>query len=217
LHAPVRVCYIFRTVNFFRNKRVGGLRHITKRGHRLRNVAIAVGMLALSFFVWVFRPYEKSDISQVDPRFRDFEEPCTAVVIIWYGDGGSVSFRLSDRTGRVFAFCLPAPLDEPHWGMHEKLFIGAEYDTDPGASEVLNPYHTKLRLAELLRSMPIADPEESLERDDVVFLLSWRLRDLWRLVREDYLSGIHKGNDDKRLDGFNELSPRPMEEILSNE
>lgn len=142
--------------------------------------------------IWIFRPYEKADDSLVEPRLKTIEEPCRAIHYCFYGDGGSVGFIIIDRTGRDLAFCLPAPLDEPTYA-HRRLFIGAPYYTEPGSSEVLNPRHTKLRLAEILRSMP----DENGDFAWITYLLTRRWRDLWTAIKLEHLTQERKNDTEK--------------------
>jgi hypothetical protein len=146
-----------------------------------RNKIFALGVLFCFFILFIFRPYEKVDSEMVNQRLRALEEPFRAVNICCLGDGGSIGFEIVDRTGKKLAFCLPAPLDEPSL-KYNKLFIGSIYYSESGASEVLNGYHTKLRLAEILRAQPTIDTGN----DYLVYLLSGRWRDLCRWIIRKY-------------------------------
>lgn len=153
-------------------------------GDNMRTCKIAGVVLGggLVFFVlWVFRPYERADPRMVEPNLRALEAPYQKVVTTSIGDGGSMGLRIVDCNGKVLDFCLPAPMDEPTL-RYNKLFMGSTYYTEPGSSEVPNAHHTKLRLAETIRSQTKPDPEN----DVFVYRLTGRWRDLWvHMMRED--------------------------------
>ena len=153
----------------------------------VKKTVVILGVLLVAFVAWVFRPYAKVDATLVDPRLRVIEEPCQSINFSTYGDGGSIGIEIIDRTGRSLEFCLPATIDEPSF-IFNKLFIGACYYSDAGASEVLNPRHTKFRLAEILRSVSFMNGDN----DVAVYRLSGRWRDSWRYFRRAYIFRLYK-------------------------
>ena len=147
----------------------------------MRFIGITLGVLFVSSVLWIFRPYEKADLRRVEPKLRALETPYREVKAFSFGDGGSMGLRIVDCNGKVLDFCLPAPMDEPTL-RYNKLFMGSTYYTEPGSSEVPNAHHTKLRLAEIIRSQTKPDPEN----DVFVYRLTGRWRDLWvHMMRED--------------------------------
>ncbi|HHU16151.1 MAG: hypothetical protein ACOX7Q_13410 [Kiritimatiellia bacterium] len=147
----------------------------------MRFIGITLGVLFVSSVLWIFRPYEKADLRRVEPKLRALETPYREVKAFSFGDGGSMGLEIIDRNGKALVFCLPAPMDEPTL-RYNKLFMGAIYYTEPGSSEVPNAHHTKLRLAEIIRSQTKADDDN----DVFVYRLSGRWSDLLRFVmRED--------------------------------
>jgi hypothetical protein len=153
---------------------------------RKRKIKIVLGFLLVFFLIFLFRPYERVNYKMVDQRLRALEEPLKSVNICCFGDGGSIGFEIVDREGKTLAFCLPSPLDDPSL-TYNNLFVGSLYYTESGASEVLNGHHTKLRLAEMLRSHPGFDAT----RDLIVYHLSGRYRDLLRFLSRYYVFHVY--------------------------
>jgi hypothetical protein len=153
---------------------------------KCKSVRIALGVLTFSFVLWVFRPYERADPRMVESSLRALEAPFQEVAATSFGDGGSMGLRIVDRNGKTLDFCLPAPMDEPSLRFN-KLFMGSRYYTEPGSSEVPNAHHTKLRLAEILRSQTKADGDNDL----FVYRLSGRWRDLLRYAIREYVYKVY--------------------------
>lgn len=154
---------------------------------KCKSVRVALGVLTFSSVLWVFRPYERADPRMVESSLKALEAPYKEVETISFGDGGSMGLRIVDRNGKTLEFCLPAPMDEPSLRFN-KLFMGSIYYTEPGSSEVQNAYHTKLRLAEILRSQTKADGGNDL----FVYRLSGRWRDSLRYFIREYVHHIYE-------------------------
>ncbi len=139
---------------------------------------VILGILIAVLLVWVFRPYEKADIAMVDPRLRTFEEPCRQVIVHYFGDFGSMGIELIDSRDQRFEFCLRISRDKGVVA-YKELLIGSTDYTDKNASKVINEHHTRLRLAEILRTMP----EDDDRRDEFLYCLCGRLRDALRIFK----------------------------------
>lgn len=145
----------------------------------------AVGLilaLAIVFLAFVFRPYEKPSSEKVDPALAALQEPIKNVYTIYYMDGGSYGIGIVDRNGTRLDLCVPAPLGEDD-DQYQRVFTGAMHYTEKGAVEVENPYDTKLKLEELMRSGPGFDRR----RDVAVAYFSGRWRDFWRVIVRSYI------------------------------
>jgi hypothetical protein len=151
----------------------------------LKKLKIVVSVLGVSlaiFSAWVFRPYAKPDTSLIDARLRSLQEPFQEVAVVIFLDGGTYGIRIVDQTGKQIDFSLPAPLGEKD-DQYERLFVGALHYTSEGATEIDNAHHTKLRLAEILRS----EPGVTIQRDAATAFLSGRWRDFWRVIRNRWI------------------------------
>jgi len=62
----------------------------------LKKIVVIISILIVVLIVWIFRPYEKTDIAMVDPRLRAFEEPCRQVIVHYLSDFGSMGIELID-------------------------------------------------------------------------------------------------------------------------
>lgn len=153
---------------------------------KCKSVRIALGVLTFSSVLWVFRSYERADPRMVESSLKALEAPYQEVVATSFGDGGSMGLRIVDRNGKTLDFCLPAPMDEPSLRFN-KLFMGSTYYTEPGSSEVPNAHHTKLRLAEILRSQTKADGDNDL----FVYRLSGRWRDALRYYMRENVFKVY--------------------------
>ena len=149
---------------------------------RLKRIAGIAGVTCALFLMWVFRPYARPDASLVDPSLDGLREPFKEVLIAYYLDGGSYGIRLVDQAGKTLDLCVPAPLGE-EGDQYQRVFVGALHYTEEGSREVTKPHHTKLRLADILRSHPGLDRD----RDVALASISGRWRDFWRVIRRIYL------------------------------
>jgi hypothetical protein len=143
----------------------------------LKKILVIISILIVVLIVWVFRPYEKADIAMVDPRLRTFEEPCRQVIVHYLSDFGSMGIELIDSRDQRFEFCLRISRDKKGVVAYRELFIGSTDYTDKKASKVVNEHHTRIRLAEVLRTIPGDDDR----RDEFIYRLCGRVRDAFRI------------------------------------
>lgn len=143
----------------------------------IKKMLVVLGILIAVLLVWVFRPYEKAEIAMVDPRLITFEEPCRQVIVHYLSDFGSMGIELIDSRDQRFEFCLRISRDK---AAYRELFIGStDYLDKKNASKVVNDHHTRLRLGEILRSMPWDDDR----RDEFLYRLCGRWRDAFRIYK----------------------------------
>lgn len=143
-----------------------------------KQLLISTTVIVILSVGYIFRPYKKPNLTLVCPELLALAEPIKDVKLYAFGDGGSIGLTLIDSLDQSLNLCIPAPLDEPTYE-YKKIFIGAVYYTDKNTTEVINPKHTKIKLAEILRKMPDEDGDLAW----VIYLLSRRLKDLIPLLK----------------------------------
>lgn len=85
------------------------------------------------------------------PGFDHFSSH-TSVKTAHYMDGGSVGIEIVDRNGRAEQFAIPAHLGDTN--RYAQVFVGAMYDSRPGAVEIIEPEDTKRMLVRILQEYP---------------------------------------------------------------
>jgi hypothetical protein len=133
-------------------------------------------VLLLAGIAWFFRPYEKPDLEQVEPRLLALSEPYQSVELGYFMDGGSIGIHIKDANGKVELFALPQKMGGP--AGYPEVFVGAIHVNDAGATPVANSSETKKALLVLLDRYRNGDPDQ----DEIIHCLSGRTSDFVRIL-----------------------------------
>jgi len=151
-------------------------------------VVICVGLVALGCIAfWFFRPSPGYDITRVEPRLSSLQEPYQRIKTALYLDGGSVGIEITDRDGKTEQFAIPSRLEETN--RYTKVYVGAMYDSKPGAVLVSDSEQTKRMLIHVLAAMPNRKPDD----DACLIMLRHRPADIVHLYFLHF-TGAFKGH-----------------------
>jgi hypothetical protein len=103
---------------------------------------------------------QQFDASKVDAALTGLEPPYRRVEAVYFGDGGSVGIRVTDRQERSQFFFVSAKLDEAN--PYSRVFAGGIPGQDSSAREVADSGATKNMMIAILRAKIDRTPDEDL-------------------------------------------------------
>ena len=125
---------------------------------RRKITLIALLLLALVVAFLILQPGPSYDISRVDPRCEPFKRRTRTFWTEFFWDGGSIGIEITDRDGAQQQFAIPAHLGDAR--PYSRVFVGALYDSRPGAVEIAEPEDTKRMLVCILRDSSHRDAND---------------------------------------------------------
>lgn len=144
---------------------------------------LAVVVLAAGIVAW-FWPNAGYDPDRVHPVLRELREPFREVQAGYYLDGGSVSVRVVDATGREVNVVFKVEWHDRDDGRllisYEKMFLGDI--NDPNRVEVPFTQDSMNRALEIVDEFPIGYTREGFERVNTLGAYRHYPRDFMRLV-----------------------------------